>query len=54
MSNKKEITIKISIEAHQKLIHIKKANGCSIKWIIDKAVDNYNKITLGNRLNKEK
>lgn len=48
MSSKKEITIKISVEAHQKLIRIKEANGCSIKWIIDKAVDLLQK-SLGNK-----
>lgn len=51
MSNKGTITIKISVEAHQKLIHIKEANGCSIKWIIDKAVDLLQK-TLGNKNKK--
>ena len=52
MSNEGTITIKISVEAHQKLIRIKETIGCPIKWIIDKAVDNYYKIALGNKNKK--
>jgi len=44
MSNKAEITIKINIETHRKLLELKKKTGASIKWIVDTAVENFIKV----------
>lgn len=41
MGNKTEITIKINITTHKKLLKLKKYRGSTIKWLVDSAVEQY-------------
>lgn len=47
-------TVKISDDTYKKLKEIKNATERPFVWILKRAVENYYKITLGNRIkNKE-
>ena len=48
-----KIHIEVSDDKHRKLLQLKKENGWSLNWIVNKAIENLLKITLGNRLTQK-
>ena len=50
MKNKITTTIRITTETREKLDELKSELGWSIMWLTNRAINNYYKITLGNRI----
>jgi hypothetical protein len=53
MKNKDTVMMRIPVGVHIKLKEIKKATERSFIWILTRAISNYWKATIGNRLNKK-
>ncbi len=50
MKSKTTIMMRIPVEVHKQMQEIKNCSERSYVWILKRAIDNYYKITVGNRI----